>query len=77
MADEPESLILRYLRRLDERTERIEQNVADITADIRSLKGHMSAFLDSEVRQDGVIAAIQIRLDRIERRLDLTSEPAG
>ncbi len=77
MADEPESLILRYLRRLDERTERIEQNVADITADIRSLKGHMSAFLDSEVRQDGAIAAIQIRLDRIERRLDLTSEPAG
>ena len=42
---EPDSIILRYLRKLDERTERMEENQKDMAADIRILKGHMAGFM--------------------------------
>lgn len=69
---DPDNIVLRYLRRLDERTERIEDNQKDLAADIRVLKGHMSNFMEAEVRQDGAIASLQARLDRIERRLEIS-----
>lgn len=73
MADEePDNLVLRYLRKLDERTARIEDGQKDLAADIWTLKGHMASFLQSETRQDGTIAAIQDRRDKIERRLDIS-----
>ena len=46
-------------------------NLTDLKTDMRGLKGHMAAFMQSEVAQDGAIASIQSRLDRIERRLEL------
>jgi hypothetical protein len=70
--EEPDNLVLRYLRKLDERTARIEDGQKDLAADIRTLKGHMASFLQSETRQDSTIAAIQDRLDKIERRLDIS-----
>ncbi|MEL6551736.1 MAG: hypothetical protein AAFQ54_15955 [Pseudomonadota bacterium] len=47
-------------------------DVHDVKADLRGVKGHMAAFVQAEVAQDGAIAAIQTRLERIERRLDLS-----
>ena len=76
MTDEPDNIVLRYLRRLDERTERIEDGQKDMAADIRILKGHMAAFMESEIRQDGAIATMQTRLERIEKRLDLVDNSA-
>ena len=73
---EPDSIVLRYLRKLDERTKRIEENQNDMAADIRILKGHMASFMQSEIRHDAMIASMQGRLDRIERRLDLADAPA-
>jgi hypothetical protein len=35
------------------------------------MKQHMAAFMASEATQDAGMAAITVRLDRIERRLDL------
>lgn len=45
--------------------------LTDLKTDMRGMKGHMAAFMQSEVAQDGTLASIQSRLDRIERRLDL------
>jgi hypothetical protein len=72
MTDDPDSLTLRYLRRLDEKIDRIGDNLADLTTDVRSLKTHMAGFMQNEVGQDGAIASIRLRLDPIERRLELT-----
>lgn len=73
---EPDNIVLRYLRKLDERTKRIEENQNDMAADIRILKGHMSSFMQSEIRHDGMIASMQVRLERLERRLDLADASA-
>ena len=69
---EPDNIVLRYLRKLDERTQRIEDSQKDIAADLRIVKGHMASFMQSETRQDGTMAAMQERLERIERRLEIS-----
>ncbi|EYD77795.1 hypothetical protein Rumeso_00522 [Rubellimicrobium mesophilum DSM 19309] len=71
MTDEPDSLTLRYLPRLDEKMDRPGDQVSDLSAEIRAIKSHMAGFMQNEVAQDGAIATIRQRLDRIERRLDL------
>ncbi len=71
MTDEPDSLTLRYLRRLDEKIDRQTDNVTDLSAGVRGIKAHMAGFMQNEVAQDGAIASIKERLDRIERRPDV------
>lgn len=73
MTDEPDSLALRYLRKLDEKVDRLDERQREANAELRSIKTHMSAFLQSELAQDGSIASIPSRLDKIERRLDLNN----
>lgn len=73
MTDEPDSLVLRYLRKLDEKIDRIDERQQETNGELRSIKTHMSAFLQSELAQDGSLASILARLDKIERRLDLNN----
>jgi hypothetical protein len=73
MAEEPDSIVLRYLRKFDEKLDRIDGRLQEMNGELRSLKTHMATFLQSELAQDGTILAILSRLDKIERRLDLTS----
>jgi hypothetical protein len=72
MTDDPDNLTLRYLRRLDEKIDRIGDQLADLTTDVRGLKTHIAGFMQNEVSQDGAIASIRQRLERIERRPELT-----
>lgn len=73
MTDEPENLTLRYLRKLDEKSDRHDERLNEITAELRSIKTHIAAFMQAELAQDGSIASILTRLDKIERRLDLNN----
>jgi hypothetical protein len=76
MADEPENLVLVYLRRFD-------QQLGEMRGDIRNLALRVGAleqrFSTLEARfaslEEQMISANQ-RLDRIERRLDLVDNPA-
>jgi hypothetical protein len=72
MTEEPDNITLRYLRRLDEKTDRMADAIADMAVDIRSMKTPMAGFMQNEVVHDSAIASIRDRLARVERRLDLT-----
>lgn len=39
---------------------------------MRGIKGHMAAFMQSEGAQDGAIASIDAKTERIERRPGLS-----
>jgi hypothetical protein len=73
MAEEPDSIVLRYLRNLDEKIDRIGGHQQESVAELRAIKTHLAAFMQGEIAQDSAIASILSRLERIERRLDLTS----
>jgi len=77
--DQPEQLILRCMRNLDRKVDGVAHKVDEIPVDLRSVKTQIAglvtingAFLDAETRQDNAISEIRERLDRIERRVDIT-----
>lgn len=73
MTDEPDSLVLRSLRKLDEKIDRLDEGQAEAAVELRSITTHMSPFLRSELARDSSNASILARLDKIERRLDLNN----
>jgi hypothetical protein len=69
---EVENLMVEHLKRFQVQMTRIEEKVEGVAADLRGVKQHMAAFLTSEVNQDADMASMRLRLERIERRLDLS-----
>jgi hypothetical protein len=67
MSDEPESLVRRYLRRIDERMETRMSELAGRTG----LLEHAYASVSRRPDQ------IEFRMERMQRRLDLIGEPTG
>jgi predicted nucleic acid-binding Zn-ribbon protein len=68
MADEPDNIVLVYLRRIDEKLDRL-------TDDVRDLKVRVTALEESVVGVHRRMDRLEARIDRIERRLDLTEAP--
>lgn len=64
-------LLFETLKAIQSKLGKVADDIVDLKSDMRGVKGHMAAFMQSEVAQDGTLASIQIRLERIERRLDL------
>ena len=64
MAGEPDSLTLVFLRRIDEKVDRLID-------DVRDLKGRVAAVEENLVGVHRRIDRLELRIDRIERRLDL------
>jgi septal ring factor EnvC (AmiA/AmiB activator) len=71
MTDEPDNLILRYLRRIDASAERLSADMGDVKQRLTSVERQIG-----ELRVDmaGISARMDrsdLRLERIERRLDI------
>ncbi len=64
MAEEPDSLVLRLLRKIDERTDRMEQ-------DLRDVKIRLTAVEEGIAGINRRIDRLELRVDRIEHRLEL------
>jgi archaellum component FlaC len=65
MAGEPENVVLILLRRIDERTERMSDDLQDLKIRMTSVEEGLAGVNRRLDRLDG-------RVDRIERRLELT-----
>ncbi len=64
MADEPDNLVLQYLRRID-------VNVTRLSDDVRDLKVRMTGVEEGLMLINRRMDRFEQRLDRIERRLEL------
>jgi hypothetical protein len=71
MADEPENLTLVYLRRIDEKLDRLVDDVGELRQRVTSLDEQAARIRGDMVAMNSRIDRVQGRLDRIERRLDL------
>ena len=71
MTDDPESLVLRYLRRLESKFDAMAADIADIKAGQAAMRHQTVALVATDAAQEGTLATIQARLDRLEKRLDL------
>ncbi|HEY0291311.1 MAG TPA: hypothetical protein VGC51_03085 [Hansschlegelia sp.] len=68
MADEPDNLILVYLRRLDGKMDRLIDDVTDLKVRVTAVEEGLAGVHRRLDRLD-------TRVDRIERRLDLADAP--
>jgi predicted nucleic acid-binding Zn-ribbon protein len=71
MSDEPDSLVLRFLRRIDARVEELVADAKDVKQRLNSLEGQVSLLHNDIVHVHHRIDRVEERLKRIETRLDL------
>lgn len=71
MSDQPENLILVYLRRLDEKLDRVFERLDDLTHRVTSPELKVSLLHNDFARQSDRMDRIEVRLERIERRFDI------
>ena len=71
MSDAPDNLLLVYLRRMDEKLDRLADNVSDIGRRVTSLETKVALLHGDFAAQSERIDRIELRLGRIERRLDI------
>ena len=70
MAEEPDNIVLHYLRRFDERQERM-------ATDLHDIKGRLTNVEENQTIVHRRLDRIEDRLDRIEKRLELIDSPYG
>ena len=63
MSEEPENLLLRYLRRIDARLENVERKLDELVTRVSSLERGFAGFQTD-------LAAINLRLDNLDRRVE-------
>jgi len=68
MADEPDSLVRAWMRRLDGRLDKIDERLAEVIERMNQIEGTVASVSRRVDR-------IDLRMDRIERRLDLVDAP--
>jgi septal ring factor EnvC (AmiA/AmiB activator) len=71
MADEPENLTLKMLRRMDAKLDRLVDDLQDVKMRLGSLEQKMAIVVTDIARIDGRLDGFEQRLGRIEKRLEL------
>ena len=72
MADEPANIVLEHLRRIDRKADDLVGDMRQVILRLGSIERHMAGLNISEIGQNAEIDRIKQRLDRVERRLELT-----
>lgn len=72
MSDEPDSTILRYLRRIDERLDRVDEGIRNLNAGVGSVEERVAGLRKDFVRLEVRVDQMDDCMKRMERRLDLT-----
>jgi len=64
-------LMFETMKQIQAKLAEILSEIHDIKADNRALRTHMAGFMQSEVATSSTVAGLQVRIERIERRLNL------
>lgn len=72
MNEKVENLILEHLRIIRADMASMKEEMSGMRAEMLVTRQHMAGLLGSQVLHDGELATIKVRLDRIEKRLELS-----
>ena len=74
MSDSP-NIVLEYLRRMDRRLDSLQADVADIKTRLTNIERHAALLHEDFAGQSVRLDRLDNRVERIERRLDLSETP--
>lgn len=69
MAD-PENLTLVYLRRIDEKIDRVDDRLSDLTVRVNEVHSSVIGLRRDQVGDAEVVAHIQARMDKMQGEID-------
>jgi hypothetical protein len=72
MSDEMTHIVLEHLRHIRARVDGIDEDLKALTTRFGVLEGHLAQTHVSEAIQNSELDRIKLRLERIERRLELS-----
>jgi hypothetical protein len=75
MSEQPENIMLVYLRRLDAKMDRLTEGQLDLSGRVTSLERQVALLHGDFAGQSARLDRVDTRLERIERRLDLVDAP--
>ena len=80
MVSEPDNIVLEILRRLQDGQsgllDRVEFGFQQTNERLAAIEHHMAGFHTSLMRFNDDVDDLKVRVNRIERRLDLVDEPS-
>ncbi|NDW05314.1 hypothetical protein [Jiella pacifica] len=71
MNENVENLVLEHLRSMRQQMARLEEKVDRLSAESLVIRQHVGGLVGSNTLSDHRFASLELRLDRIERRLEL------
>lgn len=71
MTDAPDSPVLRYLRQIDQKVDRLSEDVHDLEVRMTAVEEGLAGVHRRIDQVEARIDRVEARLERIERRLDL------
>ena len=72
MVEQSESLVLEILRRIQSDIAEIKNDIKDLKAGQIETRMQLHSMDGNVLRQERTMAALQVKVDRIETRLDFT-----
>jgi predicted nucleic acid-binding Zn-ribbon protein len=72
MPKEPSNLVLAHLRRIDQNVGKLVGDMSEVKSTVVALDGHLASFHVQVAGHSAELERINARLDRIERRLELS-----
>ena len=68
---EPENLMLDHLRAIRGEMRKMSEGMQSLNAEVTAIRQHLAGFMTIQEHDHGDLASIKVRLDRIEKRLEL------
>jgi septation ring formation regulator EzrA len=75
MAEISNELIYEVLKQVQQRLDRVDDKVDELKSEMNALRGHMISLQQDTHNIYGVLGRQDTRLERIERRLELSDAP--
>ena len=75
MAEISTELIYQVVKQVQQRLDRVDHKVDELKSEMNALRGHMISLQQDTHNIYGVLGRQDTRLERIERRLELSDAP--
>ena len=75
MAEVTNELLFEILKQVQPRLDRMDYKLDEVKAELNALRGHQISMLQDIQNVYAILGRSDARLDRIERRLDLSDTP--
>lgn len=77
MVEVSNELIFEVLKQVQQRIDRIDHKIDEIKSELNALRGHQISMQQDLQKVYGILGRSDVRLDHIERRLELSDVPVS